>query len=140
MKQALANALGTATSNSVSSQSDASRVRHVDGRRLEMTPFPFNIRRPEMDVRLAEVLTPEHGLPLAAGFMTLHKGQFPWRLNNDEIELVVEGELHIITGEGVIVGMPGDVIFIPRDSNIQFATPAWAKIFYVTYHRDEQGW
>jgi len=141
VKQAVANALGDVSPNpAVSPRGDAPRVRHVDGRRVEMEPFPFNIRRPEMDVRLADVITSRDGSPMAAGFMTLHKGQFPWRLNNDEIELVVEGELHIITDEGVVVGMPGDVIFIPKDSNIQFATPGWAKIFYVTYHRDEQGW
>jgi len=112
------------------------KPRHVDGRSVRLEPFPFDIGRPEMDVRLKDVITSEHGSPMAAGFMTLHKGQFPWHLDYDEIEYVVEGELHIITDQGTIVGLPGDVIFIPKGSDIQFATPSWAKFLYVTYPAD----
>ncbi len=112
------------------------RPTHVDGRAVRLAPFPFDIGRPEMDVRLADVITSEHGSPMAAGFMTLHKGQFPWHLDYDEIEYVIEGELHIITDQGTIVGLPGDVIFIPKGSDIQFATPSWAKFLYVTYPAD----
>jgi len=115
------------------------RPTHVDGRTVRLEPFPFDIGRPEMDVRLKDVITSEHGSPMAAGFMTLHKGQFPWRLDYDEIEYVIEGELHIITDQETIVGLPGDVIFIPKGSDIQFATPSWAKFLYVTYPADWSG-
>ena len=139
VRQAVANALGEATSSDVSQPARGHRVMHVDGRSVAMEPFPFNIRRPEMDVRLADVITGRDGSPMAAGFMTLHKGQFPWTLNYDEIEYVIEGELHIITEDETIVGLPGDVIFIPKGSNIQFATPGWAKFLYVTYPADWSG-
>ena len=139
VRQAVANALGRASSDENAPPPGGHRVLHVDGRRVEMEPFPFNIRRPEMDVRLADVITGRDGSPMAAGFMTLHKGQFPWTLNYDEIEFVIEGELHIITDEGVTVGLPGDVIFIPKGSKIQFATPGWAKFLYVTYPADWSG-
>ncbi len=117
----------------------SSRVKHVDGRAVQLAPFPFEIHRPEMDVRLQDVVTAEDGSPMAAGFMTLHQGAFPWTLNYDEIEYVIEGELHIITDQGTIVGRPGDVIFIPKGSHIQFATPSWAKFLYVTYPADWSG-
>ncbi len=141
VRRAVANVLGQAVSSGpkADARSQSHRVLHVDGRSVEMEPFPFNIRRPEMDVRLADVITSEDGAPMAAGFMTLHKGQFPWTLNYDEIEYVIEGELHIITEEGVTVGLPGDVIFIPKGSKIQFATPSWAKFLYVTYPADWAG-
>lgn len=134
VRQAVANALGQVAPPAPTAATNAApRVLHVDGRRVAMEPFPFNIRRPEMDVRLADVVTAEDGSPMAAGFMTLHKGQFPWTLTYDEIEYVIEGELHIITNDGVVVGMPGDVLFIPKGSKIQFATPSWAKFLYITY-------
>ena len=140
VRQAVANALGKAASAADGSQPvGGRRVLHVDGRHVEMEPFPFNIRRPEMDVRLADVITGRDGSPMAAGFMTLHKGQFPWTLNYDEIEFVIEGELHIITDDGVTVGLPGDVIYIPSGSRIQFATPSWAKFLYVTYPAEWAG-
>ncbi len=117
----------------------APKVTHVDGRRTKLDPFPFDIQRPEMDVRLKDVITAKHGSPMSAGFMSLHKGQFPWTFDYDEIEYVIEGELHIITDQGTVVGLPGDVIFIPKGSNIQFATPSWAKFLYVTYPADWSG-
>jgi ethanolamine utilization protein EutQ len=139
VRQAVANALGQDAQPVVAPAGHAPRVLHVDGRRVEMEPFPFNIRRPEMDVRLADVITAQDGAPIAAGFMTLHKGQFPWTLTYDEIEYVIEGELHIITDDGVTVGLPGDVIFIPKNTKIEFATPSWAKFLYVTYPAEWAG-
>lgn len=108
-------------------------VVHVDGRAVTMPPFPSEIRRPQMDVRLQDVITHEHGSPMAAGFMSLHKGSFPWMLDYDEIEYVIEGELHITTAQGVTVGRPGDVIYVPKGASITFGTPSWAKFLYVTY-------
>ncbi|BAJ62758.1 cupin domain-containing protein [Anaerolinea thermophila] len=114
-------------------------VVHVDGRSLVMPPFSFEINRPEMDVRLEDVITAQHGSPMAAGFMTLHKGSFPWTLTYDEIEFVIEGELHIATDQGTVVGKPGDVIFIPKGTKISFGTPQWAKFLYVTYPAEWAG-
>lgn len=108
-------------------------VVHVDGRAVTMPPFPFEIRRPEMDVRLQDVITHEHGSPMAAGFMSLHKGSFPWTLDYDEIEYVIEGELHITTVQGVTIGRPGDVIYVPKGTTITFGTPSWARFLYVTF-------
>ncbi len=114
-------------------------VVHVDGRSLTMPPFPFEINRPEMDVRLEDVITATHGSPMAAGFMSLHKGSFPWTLTYDEIEFVIEGELHITTDKGTVVGKPGDVIYIPKGTKISFGTPQWAKFLYVTYPAEWAG-
>jgi ethanolamine utilization protein EutQ len=117
----------------------AQGVVHVDGRTVTMAPFPFPIQRPEMDVRLQDVITAGHGSPMAAGFMSLHKGSFPWTLTYDEIEYVIEGELHIGTAQGVVVGRPGDVIFIPKGTAITFGTPSWAKFLYVTFPAEWAG-
>ncbi len=119
--------------------SPARSVVHVDGRALTMPPFPFEIHRPEMDVRLEDVITAQHGSPIAAGFMSLHKGSFPWTLTYDEIEFVIEGELHITTEKGTVVGKPGDVIYIPKGTKISFGTPQWAKFLYVTYPAEWAG-
>lgn len=120
-------------------QPPARPVLHVDGRSLTMPPFPFEINRPEMDVRLEDVITAAHGAPIAAGFMSLHKGSFPWTLTYDEIDYVIEGELHIKTAQGVTIGRPGDVLYIPKNTSVHFATPSWTKFFYVTYPAEWSG-
>jgi ethanolamine utilization protein EutQ len=114
-------------------------IVHVDGRGLTMPAFPFDLKRPEMDVRLEDVITAQHGSPMAAGFLSMHKGSFPWTLTYDEVQFVVEGELHIGTEHGVIVGKPGDVLYIPKNTAITFGTPNWAKFFYVTYPAEWSG-
>lgn len=114
-------------------------IVHVDGRGLTMPAFPFDLQRPEMDVRLEDVITAQQGSPMAAGFLSMHKGSFPWTLTYDEVQYVVEGELHIGHEKGVIIGKPGDVLYIPKDTTITFGTPNWAKFFYVTYPAEWSG-
>jgi ethanolamine utilization protein EutQ len=106
---------------------------------MELAPFPVEIHRPEMDVRLADVVTGEHGMPMAAGVMSLREGSFPWTLDYDEVEYVIEGELHVVCGDQRVVGRPGDVIAVPKGSSITFGTPSWARFLYVTYPADWGG-
>ena len=101
-----------------------------------MEPFPYDGPEPGQDVRVSDVVTAADGSPMAAGFLTLTRGCFPWTLTYDEIEYVIEGELHIGLPSGPVVGRPGDVIFVPRGTEITFGTPSWARFLYVTYPAD----
>lgn len=114
-------------------------VKRVGAQSYQMQPFPFKIDRPEMDVQLVDVITAEHGSPMAAGFLSFHKGSFPWTLTYDEIEFVLEGEIHIGTAQGTVIGKPGDVLYIPKGTQITFGTPGWTKILYVTYPAEWSG-
>ncbi len=115
-------------------------IVHVPGAQtLALAPFPVDIHRPEMDVRLADVVTAEHGVRMAAGMMSLRAGSFGWTLDYDEVEYVIEGELHITSATQTIVGKPGDVIAIPKGSAITFGTPSWTRFLYVTYPADWAG-
>lgn len=136
VRQIVANLLGD---EKPADYSPPGGVVHVDGRALTMPSFPFEINRPEMDVRLEDVITAKHGSPMAAGFMSLHKGSFPWTLTYAEIQFVIEGELHLITDKGTKIGKPGDVLYIPKGTSITFSTPQWAKFFYVTYPAEWSG-
>jgi ethanolamine utilization protein EutQ len=115
------------------------RVRHVDSRDVVFDPFPFEGPGADMDVRVADVVTAEHGATMGAGFLTLTRGCFPWTLTYDEVEFVLEGELHLGTDDGVLVGRPGDVLYVPEGSSITFGTPSWARLLYVTYPADWAG-
>ena len=116
------------------------RLQHVKGvHTMPLSPFPVELHRPEMDVRLRDVVGAEHGLPMAAGVMSLREGSFPWTLDYDEVEYVIEGELHITTADQAVVGHPGDVIAVPKGSSITFGTPSWTRFLYVTYPADWGG-
>lgn len=109
-------------------------LRHVPGvDRLELAPFPVDLGRPEMDVRSRDVVTSEHGMPMSAGVLSLREGSFAWTLDYDEVQYVLEGELHITRDREQVIGKPGDVIAVPKGSSITFSTPTWARFLYVTY-------
>lgn len=115
------------------------RARHIPTRGLALDPFPFDIRQPAMDVRLRDVVTAADGSPMSAGFMAFRAGSFPWHLDYDEVELVLEGELHLGTPDGTIVAHPGDVVQVPKGTDVTFGTPSWVKLFYVTHPADWAG-
>lgn len=116
------------------------RIVHVPGvNTATLAPFPVELHRPEMDVRLLDVVTAAHGMPMAAGVMSLRQGSFPWTLDYDEMEYVIEGELHITTADQLVVGRPGDVIAVPKGSSITFGTPSSTRFLYVTYPADWAG-
>jgi ethanolamine utilization protein EutQ len=96
---------------------------------------------PGTNVHLKDVVTSADGSSMAAGYMTLDKGEFPWTLTYDEVDIVVEGELVITRGNVSAHGRPGDVIFIPKGSSITFGTPDRVRFIYVAFpaNWNEQG-
>lgn len=114
-------------------------VKHVDARAVTLQRFGHRGPEPGQDVFCGDVVTADDGSPMAAGFLTLTRGCFPWTLTYDEVEYVVEGELHIGVGDRTVVGRPGDVLFVPKGTSITFGTPSWAKFLYVTFPADWEG-
>ena len=87
----------------------------------------------DKQVGIADVVTADDGSAIAAGFMKWEKCFFPWTLNYDEVDYVIDGELHIRCEGQCVVGKPGDVIFIPKGSSIEFGTPSRVHFLYVAY-------
>lgn len=92
----------------------------------------------EHQVGLSDLITARDGSSMAAGFMRWEKGTFPWTLNYDEIDLVLEGELHIRQQDETLVAKAGDVVFIPKGSSIEFGTPSHVRFLYVAWPADWQ--
>jgi ethanolamine utilization protein EutQ (cupin superfamily) len=92
------------------------------------------------NVQLADVITAQHGSPMTAGFMAWAKeDSFPWTLTYDEIDYVLEGVLQIQTGGRTVEAQAGDVVHIPKGSEIIFGTPSRVRVFYVTYPANWSG-
>lgn len=111
-------------------------LRVVTRGQVALDSFGQDLATPGANVRLKDVITSRDGAPMAAGYMTMERGEFPWTLNYDEIDVVLEGELVITRGEEQVRGKPGDCIFIPKGSKISFGTPSFARFVYVTYPAD----
>lgn len=75
---------------------------------------------------------------LGTGLMEMRKTAFPWHLEYDEIDYVIEGSLTVEFGSRAVTASPGQVILIPRGSSIRFSVPEFARFLYVTYPADWQ--
>ncbi len=91
---------------------------------------------PGHDIGLTDVITGADTSRMSAGYMSWENAFFPWTLNYDEIDVVLEGELHIRAGGKTYIGKPGDVLFIPKGASIEFGTPSSVRFVYVTYPAD----
>ena len=125
------------SSPSLASSSASGGIKRVGADDVRLGVFPG--AGADKQVGIADVITSADGAPMAAGFMAWSQCFFPWTLDYDEIDLVLEGELHIRCQGQTTVGKPGDVLFIPKGSAIEFGTPSAVRFFYVTYPADWQG-
>ena len=84
-------------------------------------------------VGLTDLVTGDDGSSMAAGFMQWENAFFPWTLNYDEIDMVLEGELHVRHEGQTMIAKAGDVMFIPKGSSIEFGTTSSVKFLYVAW-------
>ena len=106
-------------------------IKLVKGGEVCLGDFPG--AGPGKQVGIADVVTAADGAPIAAGFMAWSQCFFPWKLDYDEIDIVLEGELHIRCDGQTYVGKVGDVLYIPQGSAIEFGTTSSVRFCYVTY-------
>lgn len=85
-----------------------------------------------------DIFTLQESPRLGAGIMEMRATEFSWHLNYDEIDYVIEGELTIKYGETSVTAKAGEVILIPKGSDIRFCAAQSARFLYVTYPADWQ--
>lgn len=84
-------------------------------------------------VSLKDVVTLEEAPRMGCGIMELDHTSFEWTLTYDEYDYVIEGTLEIEIDGRVVVGQPGDIIYIPKNSHIHFQTPNKTRYAYFVY-------
>jgi len=100
---------------------------------VQVEPFLEGKTTPGTNVWLKDVVVTQDRSPMGAGYMSLDKGEMQWTLTYDEIDIVLEGELVITRGREQVRGKTGDVIYIPKGSQITFGTPNWTRFVYVVF-------
>ena len=75
---------------------------------------------------------------LGCGLMVMEKTTFPWKLTYDEMDYIIEGRLHILVGGETVSAGPGEVLHIPRGSEIQFSAKGKVRFLYFVYPADWQ--
>ena len=85
-----------------------------------------------------DLFTLEQSPRLGVGIMEMTDTTFPWTLNYDEMDYVVEGRLDVLCNGRKASAGPGEVIYIPKGSEIQFSVTGHARFLYFVYPADWQ--
>ena len=88
---------------------------------------------PGKNIGLTDVIGAKDGSNMGVGYMGWENAFFPWTLTYDEVNVVLEGELHVKTASGTTIAKPGEIIFIPKNSQVEFGTPTHVRYVYITY-------
>ena len=75
---------------------------------------------------------------LGCGLMVMEETTFPWKLTYDEMDYVLEGRLEVLAGGETVAAGPGDVLHIPRGSDIRFSAKGKVRFLYFVYPADWQ--
>ena len=98
----------------------------------------MNTGNPGDQVYTRDLFTLEQSPRLGVGIMEMRDTTFPWTLNYDEMDYVIEGRLDILVGGETVSAGPGEVLHIPRGSEIQFSVRGRARFLYFVYPADWQ--
>ena len=94
--------------------------------------------RPNDRVWTRDLFTLAESPRLGAGIMEMEDTTFPWTLKYDEMDYVISGRLDILADGQTVSAGPGELIYIPRDSSIQFSVQGRARFLYFVYPADWQ--
>ena len=98
----------------------------------------MNTGNPGDQVYTRDLFTLEQSPRLGVGIMEMTDTTFPWTLNYDEMDYVVEGRLDILCNGQKVSAGPGELIHIPKGSEISFSVTGHARFLYFVYPADWQ--
>ena len=85
-----------------------------------------------------DLFTLQESPRLGTGIMEMTDTAFPWTLNYDEMDYVISGRLDILINGDKISAGPGELLYIPKGSSIQFSVTGHARFLYFVYPADWQ--
>ena len=110
------------------------RVKKVDVPRLDVAAeHRMDTGNPADRVWTRDLFTLEEAPRLGCGLMVMERTTFPWTLTYDEMDYVISGRLDVLIGGERVSAGPGEVIYIPKDSSIQFSVTGHARFLYFVY-------
>ena len=107
------------------------RVKKVEVPRLDVAAeHRMDTGNPADRVWTRDLFTLEEAPRLGCGLMVMERTTFPWTLTYDEMDYVIEGRLDILVDGQTVSAGPGEVLYIPKDTSIQFSVRDKARFLY----------
>ncbi len=116
-----------------------STIKKIEVPRLEVTEADrMDTGNPGDRVWTHDLFRLSESPRLGAGLMVMERTSFPWTLNYDEMDYVIEGRLEITMNGQTVSAGPGEVIYIPKGSAVEFSVQDKARFLYFVYPADWQ--
>ncbi len=93
---------------------------------------------PRNNASIATLIGEELSGTMGGGLATFDGEPVTWTVLYDEIIVTIEGEFRLGVGDGTFSMTPGDVIWIPRGTEVRYAGSR-ALVFYALYPVDWRG-
>jgi ethanolamine utilization protein EutQ len=105
-------------------------ARLISGRQIIAAPVtPVAV---DGQVQLAQVLPGEALGSLSAGILAWEKASFRRQVEQEEIDIIIEGDLQVTLDDGqTLSGRPGDMLYLPRGTQVVYSTPSSVKLACV---------
>lgn len=122
-------------------------TKHVDQSGIASIQLPkinvseedrLDTGNPNDQVYTKDLFSLQESPRLGCGLMVMEDTTFDWKLEYDEIDYVISGRLDILIDGRKVSAGPGEIILIPKGSQIQFSVTGDARFVYVTYPADWQ--
>jgi len=105
-------------------------------RRSELAFAPLGVGGAGL-AEVAQAVGSERSTTLGCGFARFERCRFPWELDYDEVVHVLEGSMRVaLVGGGELAAGPGDVVFLPRGSRVEYRFDGARTLFFATYPVD----
>lgn len=122
---------GTVASDGLVRDKDASGLQIVRTQDVDFEVFDTGV--PGANVQYKELIGYSDSPNISAGLLKIVGSKFPWKLLYDEIDIVLEGELNVTINGVKRTAKAGDVLYVPKNSDVIWGADEYAKVFYVTY-------
>lgn len=87
---------------------------------------------------IMSLVGPDRSDSIAAGLCVFEDARFDWKLTYDEVIHVLDGRVEVHAGEQLLRGETGDVLFLPRDTQVTYVFPGVCRLFFAAYPADWQ--
>ncbi len=85
----------------------------------------------EEKVMVADAFKCSEDATLAGGYMAWSKASFSRTVDKNEIDIVLDGELHLTVDGETSVAEPGDMVYLAQGTEVVYSTPGHVKLACV---------
>ena len=124
--QPATNAPAAASSGDITAAALPEGVRLINGQRLiddAGTPLPVDEK-----MIVADAIGDAPDDRLAGGYMVWERAAFNRQVEVPEIAVVLEGELELKVGGSTLKGKPGDMIYFPKGTAVEYSANSKVKL------------